>query len=164
MSAHAADEPADAQRDSHRGIRPTFDSVAQKLFQRCNLVLRGLGRVYNGVFGLPIRLAGCVFGLPIHILGGTGCLLDLPFCLGLHVASSAPKSLFDTAAQILGGASKSIFIHEFAPCPLPWSLNNPSTIWFDASACERDDRLTRAFALVAGRLHELIQRWRRSGQ
>ena len=53
MSAHPADEPADAQRDSHRGIRSTFDSVAQKLFQRGNLVLRRLGRIYNSVSARP---------------------------------------------------------------------------------------------------------------
>src|SRR3954470_21705645 len=118
MSPHAADEPADAQRDSHRGIRPTFDSVAKKLFQRCSLFLHRPRRVANGIFRLPIRLSGGVLGLSISVLGGTGCLLELSFYPGLHVASGASKSLLDTTTHILGGASKSIFIHRHDFCSL----------------------------------------------
>ena len=40
MSAPAADKPAEAERDSHPGIRQTFDSVAQKLFQRRSVLLQ----------------------------------------------------------------------------------------------------------------------------
>ena len=106
MSSHTADEPAEAQCDSHRGIRPTFDSFAQKLFHRCSVFLHRPCRVANGIFRLPIRLPGCVLGLSINVLGGTGCLFDLPFYLGLHVASGVSKSLFDTATHILAGASE----------------------------------------------------------
>src|SRR3954453_22182122 len=118
MSAHAADEPADAQRDSHRGIRPTFDSVAKKLFQRCSLFLHRPRRVANRIFRLPIRLSSRVLGLSINVLGGTGCLLELSFYLGLSVASGASKSLLDTTAHILGGTSESIFIHRHDFCSL----------------------------------------------
>jgi hypothetical protein len=46
MSADTADEPAEAQRDNHRGIRPTFDSVAQKFFQWCSGEGRSRGVVW----------------------------------------------------------------------------------------------------------------------
>ena len=144
-SAHTADEPADAQRDSHRGIRPTFDSVAQKLFQRCSLFLHRPCRVANGIFRLPIRLPGCVLSLSINILGGTGCLLDLPFYLGLHVASGASKSLLNTATHILAvPANRSSFIDmTFAPCALAPLLNTPGTVWFDARFKFAEERIAR---------------------
>src|SRR4051812_8078975 len=73
MSADTADEPAEAQRDSHRGIRATFDSVAQNLFQWCSVFLHRPCCLANGILRLPIRLPGCVLRLAINVLGGTGC-------------------------------------------------------------------------------------------
>jgi len=82
------------------------------------------------------RLPGCVLGLSINILGGTGCLFDLPFYLGPHVASGTTKSLFDTRppAFFAVPANRSSFIDmTFAPSALAPLLNTPGTVWFESA-------------------------------
>ena len=134
MSAHTADEPAEAQRDSHRGIRPTFDSVAQKFFQRCSVFLHRPCCVANGIFRLPIRLPGCVLGLSINVLGGTGCLLIFPSTSVFTSPVARPNPCSTRPPTFLPVPANLILIHrhDFCSFALPPLLNNRSTIWFDA--------------------------------
>jgi len=77
IAAHTADKPTEAERDSHRGIRPTFNGVAQKLFPRRSVFLHRPCSIASGLFRLPIRVLGCILRLSKNVLGSSGCLLDL---------------------------------------------------------------------------------------
>jgi hypothetical protein len=100
-AAHAADKPADRQRNRDGGVGPVLDGVAQRFFQRRGVLLHR-----------PCRIAGCVFRLPVKVLGGACCLPDLAFHLGFDIAGGASKALFQLAAEIFGGASQSILVHR----------------------------------------------------
>ncbi len=88
---HAAEQPAQAKRDSDRGVRLRLDGIAQRPLERAG----GLARRAIGAIG---NIGGAVAGLAVKVLGGIRHVVGDAAGLFLGIAEGA--------AEIgIGGAS-----------------------------------------------------------
>src|SRR4051794_31171580 len=74
-AAHRSNQPANAERDRCRGVRPGLDEIAYDVLDR-----------FRGILESPDCVGRGVARLPIEILGASGGLIELTFDTGLRVA------------------------------------------------------------------------------